>query len=156
MQTGKIDTLRLRTATWYECKVTYEKTQEDGSQKKVSETYVVDALSFTEAEGSILLETAALGAGDINVAAISLAKYTEVFFSDLDEDDLWFKARIAIVTVDEKTAKEKRSYLTYLVQACSLERARWYIDEMMGSGVDFEVKSISETKILDVFEHQPS
>lgn len=149
-------TLRSHATTWFECKVAYEKMMEDGNEKVVNETYTVDALSFTEAEGRIIDEMAAYASNDLRIVDISRAKYGEIFFSDNDEDDLWFKVRLAFITIDEKTQKEKRTYATYLVQANSLERARKYTDKAMGGTTmnDYELKSLSETKILDVFEHK--
>lgn len=153
---GDGTSLRSRTSTWFECKVRYEKTTEDGSDKTVTELYTVDALSFTEAEASIIEEMAPYVSGELKVANINRANYGEIFFSGVDEgDDLWFKARLAFITIDEKTDKEKRSYYNYLVQAKSIERARRYVDEVMGrTMIDYEVKSLSETKIMDVFEHK--
>lgn len=151
----KTNSLRSRTSTWFECKVHYMKTTEDGSEKIVTELYTVDALSFTEAEASIIDEMAPYVSGELKVANINRANYGEIFFSDIDDDDLWFKARLAFITIDEKTDKERRSYYNYLVQAKSIERARRYVDEVMGrSMIDYEVKSLSETKIMDVFEHK--
>lgn len=149
--------LRSRTGTWFECKVRYEKTQEDGSEKMVNEQYVVDALSFTEAEASIIDNMSVYVSGEFKVANINPANYNEIFFSDIDEDDLWFKARLAFITIDEKKDKEKRTYVNYLIQAKSIERAKRYVDEVMGKTmIDYELKSLSETKIFDVFEHEPS
>lgn len=155
--TGNCQSLRSRSSTWFECKVRYEKTQEDGSEKVTTELYTVDALSFTEAEAKIIEEMSVYVSGELKVANINRAAYGEIFFSDICDDDLWFKARLAFITIDEKSEKEKRSYVTYLVQAKSLERARRYIDEVMGKTmIDYEVKSLSETKIMDVFEHKSS
>ena len=150
--TGNGSSLRSRTSTWFECKVRYEKTQEDGSDKMVTELYVVDALSFTEAESSIIDNMAVYVSGDLKVANINPTNYSEIFFSDVDEDDLWFKARLAFIT--EKTDKQKRTYVNYLVQAKNIERAKRYIDEVMAKTmIDWELKNLGETKILDVFEH---
>ena len=146
--------LRSRTSTWFECKVRYEKTQEDGNDKLVNELYVVDALSFTEAEASIIDNMEVYVSGELKIANINPANYNEIFFSDIDDDDLWFKARLAFITIDDK--KEKRTYVNYLIQAKSIERAKRYVDEVMGKTmIDYELKSLSETKIFDVFEHEP-
>ena len=151
--TGNGSSLRSRTGTWFECKVRYEKTQEDGSEKLVNELYVVDALSFTEAEASIIDNMSVYVSGELKVANINPVNYNEIFFSDIDDDDLWFKARLAFITIDEK--KEKRTYVNYLIQAKCIERAKRYVDEDMGKTmIDYELKSLSETKILDVFEHK--
>lgn len=155
--TGNYQSLRSRTSTWFECKVRYEKTQEDGSDKLVNELYVVDALSFTEAEASIIDNMAVYVSGELKIANINPANYNEIFFSGNDDDDLWFKARLAFITIDDKKDKEKRTYVNYLIQAKSIERAKRYVDEVMGETIiDYELKSLSETKIFDVFEHEPS
>lgn len=154
--TGNFQSLRSRTSTWFECKVRYEKTQEDGSDKLVNELYVVDALSFTEAEASIIDNMAVYVSGEFKIANINPANYNEIFFSGNDDDDLWFKARLAFITIDNKN-KEKRTYVNYLIQAKCIERAKRYVDEVMGESIiDYELKSLSETKIFDVFEHEPS
>ena len=146
--------MRSRTSTWFETKVKYAKTQEDGTEKVVSEAYVVDALSFTEAESSIIDEMSVYVSGELKVAGIGKAGYGEVFFSDMDEDDKWYKAKLQFITMDEKTQKEKRSNVTYLVQGKSLARALRYIDEVMGkSMIDYDIVGLNETKIMDVFEH---
>ena len=86
---------------------------------------------------------------------INPTNYNEIFFSDIDDDDLWFKARLAFITIDDKRNKEKRYYVNYLIQAKCIERAKRYVDEVMGKTmIDYELKSLSETKILDVFEHK--
>lgn len=146
--------MRSRTAEWFETKVQYDKVQEDGTQKKVTELYVVDALSFTEAENSIIEEMRPYISGDYKVKNITPANYHEVFFSDSKEDDKWYKAKLAFITIDEKTGKEKRSIVHYLVQARSTDTAQKAINDIMGKTmIDYETASISETKILDVFEH---
>lgn len=153
--TGNGSSLRSRTSTWFECKVRYEKIQADGSEKLVNEQYVVDALSFTEAEASIIDNMSVYVSGEFKVANINPTNYNEIFFSDIDDDDLWFKARLAFITIDEKSNNEKRSYVNYLIQAKCIERAKRYVDEVMGKTmIDYELKSLSETKILDVFEHK--
>lgn len=149
--------MRSRTAIWFETKVKYEKMMEDGQQKMVIEPYVVDALSFTEAESSILEEMSAYVSGAIAITGISKVAYNEVFFSDADADDKFYKARLQFITIDEKTEKEKRSTVTYLVQAGSLMKAVKYIDEIMGATmIDYVIISVAETKIMDVFEHNVS
>lgn len=152
--TGNGSSLRSRTSTWFECKVRYEKTQKDGSEKLVNEQYVVDAHSFTEAEASIIDNMSVYVSGEFKVANINPANYNEIFFSGNDDDDLWFKARLAFITIDDKN-KEKRTYVNYLIQAKSIERAKRYVDEVMSETIiDYELKSLSETKIFDVFEHE--
>lgn len=153
--TGNYQSLRSRSSTWFECKVRYYKTHEDGSEKRVTELYTVDALSFTEAEASIIDNMAVYVSGELKIANINPANYNEIFFSGNDDDDLWFKARLAFITIDGN--KEKRTYTNYLIQAKNIERAKRYIDEVMGKTIiDYELKSLYESNIMDVFEYHDS
>ena len=146
--------MRSRTTTWFECKIRYEKTMEDGTQKKVTETYTVDALSFTEAEASIIEEMSAYISGEFEVRDIKKAAYGEVFFSDSQSADRWYKTKLQFITIDDKTEKEKRSNVNYLVHAASLPQAVKSIDEVMGGTmVDYVIAAVAETQIMDVFEH---
>ena len=139
---------------WFETKVEFEKTIEDGSQKKVKEAYTVDALSFTEAEERITEEMSAYISGEFNVKNIAEASYKEIFFSDLASADKWYKAKLQFITLDEKTDKEKRSNVYYLVQAGSFMQAVKNIEEVMGTTmIDYVISSVTETAIMDVFEH---
>ena len=146
--------MRSRTAVWFETKIRYEKTMDDGMQKKVSESYVVDALSFTEAENTIIEEMRVYITGDFKVTDLKQAAYGEIFFSDADTDDKWYKCKLQFITIDEKTEKEKRSTVTYLVQAGSLPAAVKHVNEVMGGTmIDYVIVGIQETQIMDVFEH---
>ena len=147
--------MKSKTAKWFETKVRYEKTQEDGLQKKVTEQYTVDALSFTEAENSIMEEMSVYISGDFEVTDIKMAAYKEVFFSDNDNDDRWFKAKLQFITIDEKTEKEKRTNNYFLIQAATLPQAVKHIEEVMGTTmIDYAIASIAETAIMDVYEHK--
>ncbi len=146
--------MRSRTSDWFETKIRYAKTQEDGTQKNVTEHYVVDALSFTEAEGAILEEMKVYISGEYKITDIKPAAFHEIFFSDKDNDDKWYKSKLQFITIDEKTEKEKRSTVTYLVQAATLSAAVKNIcDVMGGTMIDYNISSIAETQIMDVFEH---
>lgn len=147
--------MRNRTSEWFETKVRYDRTTEDGRNKKVTEAYTVEALSFTEAESVITKEISNYTSGEFDVKAITRAAYSEIFFSDVDTDDRYYRVKLAFITLDEKTEKEKRTIVVYLVQAASLDKARAYIKEEMNKTMnDYEVVSISETLLLDVFEHK--
>lgn len=148
-------TMRSRTAEWFICKIRYEKVMEDGLQKKVTEQYVVDALSFSEAEARIIEEMSSYISGEFDVAEIDRCVFKEIFFSDEDTADKWYKAKLKFITIDEKTDKEKKTAVYYLVQAGSFEGARKNIDEAMGGTmIDYVIDTISETKIMDVFEYK--
>lgn len=147
--------MRSRTAIWFECKVRYEKNGEDGMPKKVIETYVVDAVSFGEAESRILEEMGKYVGGEIDVLDLKIAQYKEVFFADNSLSDKWYKAKLAFITIDEKTDKEKKTSVYYLVNAGNIDAAKKNVDDIMGkSMIDYETKSLSETQIIDVFEYK--
>ena len=146
--------MRSRTAIWFECKIAYEKVMEDGLQKKVSESYVVDALSFTEAEKRIMEEMSSYISGEFTIKDIKIAPYKEIFFSDDELADRWYKAKLEFITIDEKTEKEKRSTVNYLVQAGTLKGAVGNIESVMGTTmIDYVIASVTETKLMDVFEY---
>ena len=146
--------MRTGTGTFYATKVRYQKTMDNGCEKMVTEQYLVDALSFTEAEMSITEEMSVYISGEFGVSNLGKATYHEIFFSDIDEDDKWYKAKLSFITLDEKTGKEKRNNVNYLVQAKSLARALRYIEETMDATLqDYDVVGISLTSVMDVFEH---
>jgi len=127
---------------------------EDGLQKQVVEQYVVDALSFAEAEQRITEEMSQYISGEFEVTDVKKAAYKEVFFDDDNAaSDRWYKVKLDFITIDERTEKEKRSRVTYLVQATNLNRAMKNVDTVMGGTmIDYDAASISDTKLVDVFE----
>ena len=147
--------MRSRTAMWFECKIRYEKIMEDGLPKKINEVYVVDALSFSEAEERIMEEMLPYNLGDIEIVDVKIAPYREVFFADDNLADQWFKAKLSFITIDERTDKEKRTSMMYLVNAGNISSAINNIGEVMsGTMIDYVTTSISTTKIFDVFEYK--
>ena len=148
--------MRSSTAIWFEAKVRYDKTMEDGCLKKVTETYVIDALSFGEAEKRILEEMTSYVSGEVEVCALKIAPYKEIFFADSNMDDKWYVAKLAFITIDEKTDKEKKTRVCYLVNAGNINAAVKNIEEQMaGTMIDYDTFNVSETQILDVFEYKP-
>lgn len=146
--------MRSRTAVWFETKIEFEKTMDDGNPKKVKEQYTVDALSFTEAENRITEEMSSFISGEFIVTDIKKATYKEIFFSDVASADRWYKTKVQFITIDEKSEKEKRSNVYYLVQAGTLMEAVKNIDAVMGGTmIDYAIASVAETQIMDVFEY---
>lgn len=146
--------MRSRSASWFETKIKYQKMQEDGTEKVVTEYYIVEAMSCTAAEASVIEEITAYCSGDMSVPSTKESNFKEVFFSDNSEDDKWYAAKLQFITIDEKNDKEKRSNVNYLVQAKSLARALRYVDEVMGKTmIDYDIVGLNETKVMDVFEH---
>lgn len=144
--------MRTRTAVWYETTVRYERSKGD-KNSITTEAYAVDALSFAEAEQRITDEMQPFCSGEFDVKKIAIAPYAEVFFSGVEDDDKFFRATVAITTLDERTGKEKKNNVNYLVQAKNIETARRYVvDAFFNTAIDYEIKRLVETKILDVFE----
>lgn len=147
--------MRSRTSIWFECKVRYEKTGDDGMPRKVTETYVVDALSFSEAESRILEEMGKYVSGEIEVVDLKIAQYKEIFFADNNLADKWYKAKLAFITIDEKTDKEKKTSVYYLVNAGNINSALKNVDEIMGGTmIDYQTCNLTETQVIDVFEYK--
>ena len=140
--------------TWFECKIRYEKMMENGMNKKVTEPYLVDALSFTEAEKRIIEEITPYITGEFTVSDIKRANYSELFFSDEESSDRWFRCKLIFITLDEKSAAEKRTATNVLVQAKDLRDAVKKLDEgMKGTMADYQIGAVAETSIMDVFRY---
>lgn len=105
--------MRSRKANWFETRIRYEKLMEDGLTKPISEQYTVDALSFTEAESTIIEEMSSYISGEFKIMNINKASYDEIFFSDADADDKWYKAKLQFITIDEKS--EKKNVLIFTI-----------------------------------------
>lgn len=140
---------------WFECKVTYDRTGEDGMIKKVTEPYMVDALSFTEAESRICKECQAYATGEFTVSAVKRCKIAEMFFNEDLQEYKWFRCRVNYVSVDEEKGVEKRIAQTMMVQAIDFQDAVKALVKGMDSSVcDYEIASITETKIIDVYKYE--
>ena len=138
----------------FEVKVKYDKIVENGLIKKIPEQYVVDALSFTEAEERITKEVAVFSSGEFEVTDIKKARITEVVEAEDAAADKWYKARVAFIVIDEKTEKEKRAIQTMLVQGTSLQDALATLQKSLSSGMqDWLIVGIVETQIMDVFRY---
>ena len=128
---------------------------ENGKNKKVTEPYLVDALSFTEAEARIIEEMTPYITGEFTVSDIKRANYSELFTSDEDSADRWFKAKLIFITLDEKSGAEKKSSTYVLVQAADLRDAIKKLDEgMKGTMADYQIGMVSETPLMDVYPYE--
>ena len=137
-------------ANWFECKVRYDKMMENGVVKKVNEPYLVDALSFTEAEARIIEEQTPFISGEFSVSAVKRSKISEIFRDDTA--DRWYLAKVACITIDEKTAAEKRTVSQILVAGSDFDSACSNFKEGMKKTLaDFDLVSLSETPIMDVY-----
>ena len=137
---------------YFEVTVKFEKTSEEGKIKKVTERYLVDALTFSEAEARIIKEMKPFISGEFEVANINPQKYSELFWNE--KCDKWFKTKVNFIVLDEEKGVEKKVANYMLVQANDLKEARELLVEgMKGSQADWEIASISETKIIDVHKY---
>lgn len=140
----------MAMTNWYECKIKYEKTLETGTQKKVTESYLVDAMTFTEAENRIIEEMTPFIVGEFEVTAVKKERISEMFIDP--QGDKWYRAKVNFITLDEKSGTEKKSASTMLVQASNFQLAVKNLEDgMKGTMSDWEISSISETALMDVF-----
>lgn len=137
-------------AIWFECKVRYDKMQENGVPKKVNEPYLLDAITFTEAEKRIIEEITPYMSGEYSVSAVKKTKISDIFYNE--HGDKYYMVKVAFITLDEKSGKEKKSNTFILVQASNVQDALNVFNEgMKGTVSDFDVVSITETPLMDVF-----
>lgn len=140
---------------WFECKICFKKVLENGLEKTVTESYIVNAMSFSEAEAKIIRESMMFISGEFEVSDIKKAKYSEIFFSEMDSADRWFKVKLQFITLDEKTGVEKRTSSNVLVNAADLRDAVRKLDESMKSTMaDYVISSVAETAIMDVYPYK--
>jgi len=140
--------------TWFECTAKYSKMGEDGREKKVSETYLLDAVSFTEAETRIYKELVSMVSGEFTVTRISKTKLAEIIPSE--SGDRWYKAKVTFISFDEESGKEKRISQFVLVFSDNVKSAYdQVIEAMKGMMSDFEIGGITESPIVDVFPYVP-
>jgi hypothetical protein len=124
---------------------------ENGALKKVTEPYMVDALSFTEAEARIIEELTPFVSGEFTVSAVKKTKISEIFWDD--SADKWYLVKVAFITIDEKTAAEKKSISQILVAGSDFKGAYDnFMEGMKGTMADFDIVSINETPIMDVYK----
>ena len=141
---------------WFECKVSYERQADSMGMKKVSESYLVDAHSFTEAEKRIIKEIRPfVSVGELEVVNIRRARIAELFLNEEAEDDRYFRAKVNFITVDEKSGSEKKTSATMIVKSDSLPNAvtelKAQLDSQMAS---YEIAAVTDTQILDVFQYE--
>ena len=140
---------------WFECKIKYEKTTDEGKIASVNENYLVDALSFTEAESRIIEEMKPFISGEFSVSGIKRARIAELFPSDDEEADKWYRCKVFYLTIDEEKGIEKRTGVAMLVQAADLKGALDGLVKGMETYMgDYEIASIVETTLMDVYPYE--
>ena len=139
------------SGTWFECKVRYEQTQEDGLEKMVTETYVYKAADFGEAYDKATKDMSTFISGEFGITAMKIAQYGDVFIQDDRTEEKFYRVKVNFIVLDEKTQKEKKIAQYYLVNADSVEKARKYTDTALSQTMaDFIIVSVQETMIIDV------
>lgn len=142
------------TANWFEVKVKYTKVDEDGRQRKVSELYLLDAVSFTEAESRIIEELREIIQGDFYIEAIKKSNITELVESKDGNDDKWFKAKVAIIDADSISGREKRSNQYFLVAGSDVDKSLENLQKALSTYViSTDVVQIGDSNIMDVFPY---
>ena len=137
---------------FFECKVKYNKVLEDGKEKMVTERYLVSAMSFTEAEANFIKEITPYISGEFFIDDISRADYSELFLSEDESADKYYDAKLAFITLDEKSGKEKKTNVNMLVQAADMRDAMNKLDEgMKGSMCEYQSVKLQENSLVDVF-----
>ena len=138
-------------SNWFECKVKYQKVDENGKQKGVSELYMVDAVSFTDAESRITKELEDYaGLGEFIVASIKTTNYAEIIPNE--SGDRWFKCKAVFISFDEKSGKERRTSSSILVQATDVKDAYEVLSKALSTSIsDFTIPTVQESSIMDIF-----
>ena len=143
---------------WIKTSVRFTMRMKNGTTKRVTELYLVDALSFAEAEARIIKEVKPYIHGEYNVSAVKKSNVQEIFRNKIEYEDeqKWYKAKVAFITLDEKTNSEKRTTAVYMVQAPDFHHALENFIECMKKETmeDFMIVGIEETTILDVFNEE--
>ena len=141
-------------ANWIEVKARYDRLMESGVTKKVNEPYLVDALSCSEAEARVVDELRPFVSGDLNITSTAKTKVAEVFTDG--KGDRYYRVKVNFITIDERTAAEKRTASYIIVEAIDFPNAiENFNDGMRGTLADFEIESIAETKYIDVYPYAP-
>ena len=136
---------------WFECKVRYEQTQENGAEKMVAETYVYKAADFGEAYDKATKDMSTFISGEFGITGMKIAQYGDVFIQDEITEEKYYSVKVNFIVLDEKTQKEKKVAQYYLVNADSVEKARKYTDTALSQTMaDFIIVSVQETMIIDV------
>ena len=144
--------MEVKRGKWFECKVRYEQTQEDGMPKMVTETYVVDGIDFGDAFKGICEYAIKNIDNEFEIVAMKMAQYSEIALYAL-LGNVFYRVKINMITIDEKTDKQKKTPMFLLVRADNINEARKAVDDeyMKGTMIDYVISSVDETKIVDFY-----
>ena len=140
---------------WFEVAVRFDKMHENGIVKKTTERYLVDALTFSNAEERTIEKVTPFISGEFSVSVARKTKISAIFFDESDYADKWYLVKVNFITLDKKSGKEKKSLTQILVQAGDFENALGrFQDGMSGTMADYRIASINETPIMDVYPYE--
>ena len=144
--------MRAKTSKWYECKASYDRVADDGKIVRVTDSIVVEAGSFSEAEG-IVMENMAAYAENLEVVAMKICKFKTVCINDFPAGDgRFFSVKVEFITLDEKTGKERRTAETLLIESEDLDDAVDRVKEAIGTMADYKKAQVTETRISEIIE----
>lgn len=128
----------------------YEKMQENGAVKRVSEKYLCDALSIVEADAVVTENLKPYISGDFFTSKVENSPIAEVMGDK--EADKFYLAKVAFIAVDERTAKEKKTVSQWLIGGTDFNDAyETLLREINKSMADIEIQSLSETAIREFY-----
>lgn len=136
--------------SWYTVKVKFTKEFQDGTLKRVTEPYLINSLSFTEAEARIYEEVGEFIRGEFIVTSIAKTDFADIF--QYDDSDKWYKCKVTYTTEDADSGKEKKVNNNFLVSAHNTKEAYERIEESLkGLMASYEIPAIGLTSIIDIF-----
>lgn len=142
-------------ALWFETTLRYEKQMENGAVRCVSEKFLVDALTLTDAEATTIDRTRNRVGGEYSATSAKRTKISEVFLDSSERADRFYLVKVGFLTNDEKSGREKRSIQQMIVQAGDFHGAlATFMDKMRGTMADFEIVALQETQYMDAFGYE--
>ncbi|MGN1173713.1 MAG: DUF4494 domain-containing protein [Muribaculaceae bacterium] len=141
--------MKIKSAIWFECGVRFETVTEDGTTKKVREVHVVNGMTFGEAYDNIVEESSNISSGEVEVMSMKVAPYGSIVYDEDNRCERYYVVKLALITLDERTNKEKRTNFYMLVEADSVDSARKLTDKYMSTSmVSYETMAVKDTKII--------
>ena len=138
--------------TWFSVRVQYDKVDEQGKNVKAKEVYLIDALSFTEAEARAIGELTPYISGEMRVTAMKIEDIAEIFNTEDESADRWYRVKAVFIQLNEKTLKQQKRAQISLVKGETTEDAtKRFHEGMKGTMADYEIHTVSETQFMDVF-----
>ena len=142
------------TPKHFEIKTTYERAGEKGLNTKVNEVFLMTDYTFKAVEERITEELAPQVTGEFNISKIEVKNYSEIINTEDESADRWFKCKISMVTIDEVSAKEKKTSLLYLVKAENVEDAILRTHKYLSGIFDYDIALVTESPIVDIFGYE--